>query len=262
VNRVLQSGLIAMVLWMAPVLPSPASPQGGGSSVAPDRGVGIISFALPSAPMTGFPFADTLVIHEDPTASSPVLAHFLFQVPEPFIWAYTLEANETAVTSNALEYDYEMDGLPIDSAGSVPAGAGNGGASGGAWVRVVYGIAADGAPRTGWVRHIEEHTEVRLWADELPTRSLFFLDPEADLAFYDGPGGDRVTFDLVRHEEGGRLDYRLDPVETNGRWMKARVVTPDGSCRGEEVESSARVVWIEYLDQRGRPRVWYYTRGC
>jgi hypothetical protein len=261
VNPYLQSGLIAMVLWMAPVLPSPVSPQ-GASAVAQDRGVGIISFALPSAPMTAFPFADTLVIHESPTARSPVVAHFLFQVPEPFIWAYTLEANETAVTSNVLEYDYEMDGLPIDSAGSVPAGSGSGGVAVGGWVRVVYGVAADGQPRTGWVRHVEGHTEVRLWADELRTRSLFFVGPEADIAFHDGPRGARVAFELVRAGEGGPLDYRLDPMETDGRWMKARVVTPDASCGGEEVEASARVVWIEYLDERGRPRVWYYTRGC
>lgn len=260
-NLSLLSGLTAIILWMASALASPIPAQ-GDSRAEPDRGVGIISFALPSAPMMAYPFADTLVIHEGPSVRSPVLAHFLFQVPEPFIWAYTLEANETAVTSNALEYDYEMDGLPIDSIGSVPAGSPRGGASASGWVRVVYGFAADGEPRIGWVHNVEGHTRVRLWADELPTRSLFFVGPEARIAFHDAPGGDRVLFDLRRHGDDGPLDYRLDPIETDGRWMKVRVVTPDASCSVEQVEASAGVVWIEYLDERGRPRVWYYTRGC
>jgi hypothetical protein len=223
-----------------------------------DRGVGVIAFASTAAPGTTLepPFADTLVVRSRPDPGSSVLARFIFRVPEPFAWSYVLESAVPGVRSNALEFDYEVDGLPIDS---LDGGAATGGSG---WVRVVHGVASDGTPRTGWVRHDPDRTELRLWASELPARPLFFVGPEAAIAFRDAPGGSPVVLELARHGATGPLDYRLEPVAVEGRWMRVRVVSPDASCDGEESGALERVVWIEYLDDRGRPRVWYYTRGC
>jgi beta-lactamase class D len=227
------------------------------ADLGPDRGVGVLAFASTAAPGTTLepPFADTMVVRERPEAGSTVLARFIFRVPEPFAWSYVLEPVEAGVRSNALEFEYEVDGLPIDSLGHGVVEGGSG------WVRVVHGVASDGTPRTGWVRHDPDRTEIHLWASELPLRPLFFVGADA-IAFHDAPGGTAVALDLARRGELGPPDYRLEPMAVEGRWMRARVVSPDASCDGEESGALERVVWIEYLDARGRPRVWYYTRGC
>lgn len=239
-------------------LPDSASPQLPASGNQPDRGVGVLAFSINALPGTALepPFADTLVIHDRPSPGAPVVARFIFQVPQPFTWSYRLETTEGGLRSNTLEFDYEVDGLPIDSMDDAVRVDGSG------WVRVVHAVAPDGTPRTGWVRHAADRTEIRVWADELPTRSLFFVGAEEDMVFRDGPDGAVVALELARRGDTGALDFRLDPMATDGRWLQARVVSPDAYCDGEEAGTVERVVWIEYLDARGRPRVWYYTRGC
>ncbi len=197
--------------------------------------------------------ADTLAIHQSPSENSPVVAHFTYQVPEPYIWHYTLEVYEPGIESNALEFGYEVLGLPLAAAEAE-----------GDWFRVIYGTTAEGALRYGWVQGVAGRTEVLFWADELLTRHLFFLGPDAEMAFYDEPGGALVDFGLAPRDGAGDAasDYRLEPLEADGRWLKVRVVTPDDSCTADPLQTRERILWIEYLDQRGRPRVWYHTRGC
>jgi beta-lactamase class D len=241
-----------------PDLPDASSPQLWAPGGHPDRGVGVLAFSTNALPGTDLepPFADTLVIRDRPSPAALVVARFIFQVPEPYIWSYRLETTEGGLRSNALEFDYEVDGLPIDSMDDAV------GAHGTGWVRVIHAVAPDGTPRTGWVRHGADRTEIRIWADELPTRSLFFVGAEEDVVFRNGPDGTVVALELARRGDTGALDFRLDPMATDGRWLQARVVSPDAYCEGEESGVVEQVVWIEYLDARGRPRVWYHTRGC
>lgn len=135
---------------------------------------------------------------------------------------------------------------------------------------MIYGFA-EAEPRFGWVRREERRTKLLLWERELIDggRDLFFLAPAEGLALYDSPGGERVRLEPapVDDPRGGSPgnsvpDHRLEPLEVAGRWMKVRVVMPDYSCQPAEGPTSERTAWIEYLDERGRPRVWYYTRGC
>lgn len=237
----------------------PLAAQGRWPGDALDYGVGVVAFA--ASAMEGmaegegaaadFPRADTMLVFQAPAAGAPIVARFIMQWPEAFSWAYALEAEEAGVEGNALEFDYEELGLPVDSL-----------APGGDWVRVTYGFTA-AAPRYGWVRREEGRTRLILWERELIEggRHLFHLGPAEEMALYDRPGGERVRVEITT-AEGSIPDHRLEPLEVVGRWMKVRVVTPDNSCQFDEGPTREEIVWIEYLDERGRPRVWYYARGC
>jgi hypothetical protein len=39
-------------------------------------------------------------------------------------------------------------------------------------------------------------------------------------------------------------------------------VTPSDACGEEPGAVRDTVAWVRTVDDRGRPRVWYYTRGC
>lgn len=43
--------------------------------------------------------------------------------------------------------------------------------------------------------------------------------------------------------------------------MRVRPVAPSDYCDDPEQPRTAEL-WVRYLDHTGRPRVWYYTRGC
>jgi hypothetical protein len=215
-----------------------------------DLGVGIVFFESSPLGEAALPWADTMVIRADAAAEAPVVARFLLRVPEPFAWGYAVETREAEVDAYGLEFDYEVQGLAADSVS-------------GSWARVLYGLHADGSPRRGWVPLEDGRTRFQRWSEILPDRPLFFRD-DADLAFHDGPGGDRVAVELARRTPDPRspFDYRLEALEVHGHWMKARLVTPDGSCDPDVGAERDHVVWIEYVDAEARPRVWYYTRGC
>jgi len=218
-----------------------------------DRGRGMVSHALESLDPDAWPAADTLRIHELPEKASAVIARFIFVAPAPHAWSYVVEADEADIESRALEFDYEILGLPVDSI--EPEGA---------WVRVLYGRGPDGAPRHGWVRTQDGGGRVQLWEEILPERPLFFLGPADRIRFHDRPGGDPVEIDLAPGPVATppTFDYRLEPLDVEGSWMKVRIVTPDDACVTEPVVAREHEAWIRYLDDRGRPRVWYYTRGC
>jgi hypothetical protein len=238
------------ILMMAG-LAVPAAGAGQTHGFEPrDLGVGIVSFESSPLGEAALPWTDTMVIRANPSADAPVVARFLFQVPEPYTWGYALEAREVGVDTYGLEFDYEVQGLAADSVT-------------GMWVRVLYGLHADGSPRRGWAPLEDGRTRFRLWREILLERPLFFRD-EADLAFHDRPGGHRIAVELARRapDPSSAFDYRLEPLAVDGRWMKARLVTPDGSCDPDVGPEREHIVWIEYLDAEARPRVWYYTRGC
>ena len=233
-----------------------ATTPGAAAETAPreqaqlvDRGTGIVHLARFPGIETGGHRADTIPVHAEPRGDSAVIARFILRT-DSMTWGFDLES-APPVESNLLEYGYEELGLPADSA---PRADG--------WVRVVHGFGADSTPRTGWVRLVADDVAYQAWSDILPENVLFFLS-DADIRFRDAPDGRTVALPL--HAEGSgadrRLDYILHPLEARGDWLRVRAVTPSDYCF-DPPSPRDTTVWIRYLDERGRPRVWYHTRGC
>jgi hypothetical protein len=72
----------------------------------------------------------------------------------------------------------------------------------------------------------------------------------------------RAARTLVRHPGSDRLDYIMKPLQVRDRWLQVELLTPSPMCVFPEPEVTPDTVWIQYLGTDGRPRVFYYTRGC
>jgi hypothetical protein len=215
---------------------------------ASDRGVGILIFAADSVPPGGT-IRKTVTLYASPSTQARVLGRFVFTSAD-MNWSYQMELQEAGVCSNALEYGYEDDGLPIDTVRADR------------WVRVIYAIAADKQPRRAWVQALPGRTAVLEWPQHLKEQSLFFLDEASGIAFYHAAAGTRARFELAKDPETGRISYSITPVQVQGPWMQVRVTTPTDQCTDRAPAARDTTLWIRYLDERRRPLVWYYTRGC
>ncbi len=201
-----------------------------------EPGIGAVAFTWPESAT----WSDTLLLHAGAGVERPV-GRFLFASDGAGGWQYAVEWSDTLAT-NLLEFGYEEVGLPLDSL-----------AADGGWARVVPGFRKDGTPVHAWAA-VGGRVQVVRWPERLIERDLFFRDGVTP-AFYAAPDGAPAAFPLP-----GR-DYILHPLEARGPWMRVRAVTPSDMCDTPESPRAAEL-WIRYLDERGRPLVWYHTRGC
>jgi hypothetical protein len=148
-----------------------------------------------------------------------------------------------------IEFDYEVPGFAI--LGFSPDSG---------WVNVTLDPGAREGALTGWIQLRPPAVRPVLWSDLLAERAQFFIRP-ADIRFYARPGGDTpVRLPLTR--QGDRLDYILHPLAAQGRWLQVEVESPSTFCRRPAPAARRDTVWIEYLTETMRPRVFFYTRGC
>lgn len=212
----------------------PGSDTRAGDSAAPGSGAGVT--------------ADTLIVLRD-TMRDAVAARYILRGDGGTSWSYTLEAPDVA-EGNSVEFAYEVEGLPVDRSSADER-----------WVRAIYGIGSDGSPRYGWVKVTPGMARFQRWSALLRERTLFFAEgvrPE----FFGSPRGKPVAFELppggANLGDGG---YIMHPIEVRGEWMQVRVTTPSDMC-GSPASVRQALLWIRYLNEDGRPRVWYHTRGC
>lgn len=223
--------------------PDPRTPWSG------DPGIGLLRFSWrEDRPRDAS--ADTIRVRVDPDSAAPVLARFIYYFgaatrPDT-VWGWIIESLEAGLVANDVEFEYEENGLPIDSLA-------------GDWLRVVWATNEAGEPRTGWTR-LRPDLEIHLWPDLLRERNLFFLDPGA-VAFHSAPAGAAVDITLAPAPGTDPWDYTMLPDSIDGRWMRVRLVTPSNYC-ADPAAPAEHTVWIEFLDARRRPRVFYHSRGC
>lgn len=205
-----------------------------------DLGTGVLF--LRESPGGQDPRSDTLAIHGSPDPASEVEALFVFDQPDPNSWSYQLWSREPDLISNVLQFAYEESGLPLDSIDHR------------GWARVLYAQDSVATPRNGWVKLRSGRVSHVLWREHIPERSLYFPSPETRM-FYSAPRGQPLAISTGD-------DYELIPLRVEGDWMEVRIVTPSacGAAPGEEIREQR--AWIRYLQPDGRPRVWYYARGC
>ena len=149
-----------------------------------------------------------------------------------------------------IEFDYEVPGWAI-----------LGFTDDSAWARVSL-APTDSAGPTGWVSLRDDSVRALRWSRILPTKQLFFMRP-GDLAFYSAPTDSaRLARDVARKAASEDFDYIMRPLEARGVWLKVELLTPSPGCGRPPPLVVSDTVWIQYLTPEGRPRVFYYTRGC
>lgn len=213
----------------------------------PDYGRGILHLATRADTSAGV-HEDTVLVRRAPTDESAVVARWIHRYSTDGMWEYRLEANEQELLRGDIEWLYEENGLPVDTI-----------AGDSSWVRVVYASDAGGAPRLGWVR-IAERTVIEMWPDVLLQQHVFFRRPDS-LAFHAAPAGERVPIDIQTGDTADGLDYTMVPLRLADGWMQVEVTSPSDYC-AETAGVRTDTAWIRYLDERGRPLIWYYPRGC
>lgn len=131
------------------------------------------------------------------------------------------------------------------------------------WARVVV-VSSDGSlRRQGWVNLRTPNTSFRIWADFL-ARETMVLRPDKSLRFYSKPDKNSLLkIRLFRFPSPfDAYSYILKPIRREGRWLLVDLQTPFLPCGDEDAivkDNSIRArtirVWIQYLDERGRPLV-------
>jgi hypothetical protein len=239
--------LVLLVRLAAPVQAQQVPPLSllpwlGNDPAAPmDRGRGVVAFSHePSA----IGVVDSLPIRILPARGAPVQA-YLLQRAQTDSSPYALIA-PSGLSANLLEFGYEVVGLPVDSLDPELA-----------WARVIYAFDATRHPQLGWVALDTATVRLLLWSDFLPTQDLFLAD-SVPWAFADQPEGSPIPIPPPRDPR----DYILHPLMTRGPWLQVRVVIPSYTCQEPQPVADTALAWLQYLDSAGRPRVWFYTRGC
>jgi hypothetical protein len=136
------------------------------------------------------------------------------------------------------------------------------------WVKVTLNANLKKNPPVGWIHRYTKGLKVRSWTEIFgKTGRLFFIKGEWR-AFYSKPSmNSRIRVKL--YERKSLPNYSMYRQEIRGRWMQVELETPSSSCSSNEdvfkefgVIPQKRLVWIQFLDQNYRPRIFYYTRGC
>ena len=232
----------------------PAPPAGwhvaadtGGAPEADsgDMGIGIIELAMD---MEGrrVPRADTLRFHVAPDSTSPLAGAWILALPGGGAWRYATWAPER-LTPNDLEFGYEENGIPFDSADAT-----------GRWRRGILGFTERGERWYGWARLRDSLVRAVTWREHFIGMPLYFRDGERG-DFHASPSGPVVTTVRILSDSG----FDMEGIELRGEWMKVKVEHPGQMCDGN-ASSTRRTdhYWIRAFDRRGRPRVFYHTRGC
>lgn len=216
-------------------------------SSAADRGIGVVYLG---SEFDGAPPAalESLTVRARPDGAATVSAHFVRREDAPELgWSYAIAGIDGLVPA-LLEFDYEILGLAVDSV-----------APDGDWARVLLGHDAGGQLRSGWVALDTTSVGMLLWREHLLEREWLFFADDVPPPLFDRPDGSALGADTIFAADGG---YSLYAEEVRGDWMRVRVVSPDDSCGGEGGSPRVTRAWVRFVDARGRPRVWYHTRGC
>jgi hypothetical protein len=199
---------------------------------------------------TNVPFPDSVVFYSKPTTASTRVAVFsadtLTLLPSG---AKTQIAEGTIEIVHNDVYGFPILQLTSDSH----------------WARVVFDCRKENASESGWadISNIEEIlSRWQLWAHFFkPDEAVSFLF-DSCMAFYSHPDDSHQIFPkLVENSEGD--DYCMRVINTSGTWMQVFLETPSTFMSdSEEIQKNHNSknpppkVWIKYLDEHGRPRIW------
>ena len=209
-----------------------------------DLGIGV-AFLRRAEDKGATPGTDTLVLRAEPRADAPAVAALLFRVNDVGVTSYELAAPDS-LRPNLAEYGYEESGIPFDSVDAS-----------GQWVRGIAGFASDSSARRGWIDTRRPGVGVVRWAEQLVDRPIFFARADVAALFAEPDSSKPLPRPPTNNDA-----YDMKSLEVRGPWMKVQIATPSLNCEPDSAAQKKRTGWIRYLDPKGRPNVWYYTRGC
>jgi hypothetical protein len=216
---------------------------------APDRenreyGIGIATVTVAS----GFP----LYFHERSSSTSAKVAYFnddtlIFLKSKKSVRSYDqmVETSEEEIGFPVLKYSADSQ-----------------------WVKVTLNANLKKNPPTAWIARNTEGLQVRSWTETFWRTGTFFFIRGEWRAFYSNPSMDSRIHPKL-YERHSIANYCMRRKTIKGRWMQVELETPSSFCSSNEevfkefgVIPQKRLVWIQFLDQDYRPRIFYYTRGC
>ena len=170
-----------------------------------------------------------------------------------FQWKYTFKGSTEQMRGRLVGFEDNDDwGLPILSISKDSS-----------WAQVSV-ESSDGTIRTkGWVNLQTPNTTIRIWADFLATRSMV-LQPGKPLRFYSKPNKNvRLKIKLFRFRSPfDEYSYILKPIRRERSWLLVELQTPFLPCESDvaiqkdpSIQPRTIRVWIQYIDERGRPLV-------
>lgn len=227
-------GCLALVVMTAPL---------AGQDV--DRGIGVVGVIDSIMDVR----TDTIPIVAAP-GDPAVVAHWIRVVDFVEGERHRLRRGEATAAAPVLEYGYEVSGFVVDSLDAT-----------GRWARVQIGDTSAPASRHGWIDLRHPRVDLLHWAAYLPELDgVYAVDPTR-LVLHRAPNGTRLPAPLVPRFDAD--DHWMEILERRGDWLRVRLTQPAMICGAEPVPNGVTVEgWVRFLDGRGRPLVWYYTRGC
>jgi len=210
-----------------------------------DMGIGVIELVMDTRDRP-VPRVDTLLFRTAPDTGAARAGAWLLALRDGGSWSYEMWAPERLVV-NDLEFGYEERGVPFDSVDAS-----------GRWHRAILGFGPRGEPWHGWAEVKDSLVRTFTWREKFIEMPLYFLEFEKG-DFHASPAGPVVTTARVLADSG----FDMEGVEARGEWMKVKVEHPGATCDlPEGLTRRTDYYWIRAFDARGRPRVFYPTRGC
>ena len=212
-----------------------------------DLGHGALTPRIHLEAHPGFPYGDTVFFRAAPDTAAEVVGALAFVMETSGSLVHQAVWARRPLTSNSVELSVDEVGIPYDSVDAS-----------GRWHRAILGFTHEGAPWLGWTVLGDSTLGRTVWKERLAETTLYFLDFESG-DFHATPGGAVLTTARALAEAG----FDMTGVEVRGQWMRVAVEHPGENCEGE-LPANRRTdhYWIRAFDERGRPRVFYPTRGC
>lgn len=218
-----------------------------GDSVPRDLGHGVVYIRLDWQSGRSYPQVDTFLIRQRPDSSSDAVGAI---VTNRRAEGWPLFMNVWAprpVTDNVREFGYEEIGMPFDSIDATAR-----------WHRIIMGFTSERQPWTGWVAVGDSIFERATWKEKFMGNSLYFINFDSG-SFHSAPNGPVVTTTRALADSG----FDVTSIDSQWPWMKVEVEHPGETCEGNyPPHRRTDTLWLRALDERGRPRVFYPTRGC